>query len=142
MPNTIYETRRRNLQRLTQYLGAKTALALKLGITQAQISHWLREDGAQAARDIKEDSARDIEAAMGLTPGELDWPDGKRPDTAPLDSKLLAQCTSAVLLEAGKSGLTVPGEKVANLVTLAYAHALAHNGTIDQDYVRQLVQLL
>lgn len=57
---------------MTANLGAKQQLALKLNMTPPQVSHWLREPHRAGARKIHEDSAREIESALGLPPGDLD----------------------------------------------------------------------
>jgi DNA-binding transcriptional regulator YdaS (Cro superfamily) len=142
MPHSVYEIRRQNLLRLTQYLGAKQALALKLGVTPPVVSFWLKEPGAPSSRQIKEDSARAIEEAMGLSPGELDRPGGRAPSYAkPLDPKLLADSTRAVMDALQQAKRTVSAEKHGDLLAVVYAHA-AEQGYVDEDYARRLVSLL
>jgi hypothetical protein len=128
--STVYEIRRANLIRLTQEPGSKQALALKLNMTPAQVSHWLRIPGRYGARRLHEDHARQIENVLGLSPGELDTP----PDT-----ELLAQTTRAVFEEARDRNLGDP-VKLGNVVQLAYERA-RHVGRIDREHIRSLFNL-
>lgn len=150
MQNDIYARRRENLARLMIEPGAKTQLATKLDMTQPQVSHWLRDPKIASARKITEDSARAIERALKLPVGELDR--GPRSSgavveatpvtyTAPTDVELLTATTRAVLLEVGKLRGPQLADKVAGIVTLAYAHATDH-GELDTNYVHQLVKLM
>lgn len=136
---TVYEIRRANLIRLTQEKGAKQALALKLDMTAAQISHWLRAPDRPGARLIHEDSARQIEAALGLAPGELDVPHGTKRKRE-VDPELLALATRTVFEEARDADLGDPA-KLAEVVSLAYNQARV-TGVLDREYVRQLLALL
>lgn len=142
MTNSVFELRRQNLARLLKESGAKTALAVKLDMTPAQISHWLRNPKQESARLIHEESARAIEKVIGLAPGELDRdPDTPRPAAQrPVNADLLTETTRFVLSES-RAGKNTPLEKVADIVTLAYAHAVEH-GRLDEAYVRQLIRLM
>lgn len=169
MPNNVYEARRANLARLLAEAGAKVDLAARLGMTQPQISHWLRDPATSSARKITEDSARAIEVALRLPAGDLDKPGKGKPvnifelPPAPprqpstprppppkpaaaavskaIDTELLTETTRAVLLEVGKIRGPQLAEKVADVVTLAFAHATDH-GELDTGYVHQLVKLM
>lgn len=70
----VYETRRENLSRLLKEPGAKTQLAARLGASQSHITHLLKPPSAASARAIREETARQIEAIMGLAMGQLDQP--------------------------------------------------------------------
>lgn len=145
MVNSVYERRRVNLAARLRETGAKQALAIKLDMTAPQISHWLREPDKANARKIAEDSARQIEGALGLTPGELDRDHGALTVTPvqqqPVEAELLTATTRAVILEVGKLRGPAIAEKVAGIVTLAFAHAREH-GELDYGYVHQLVKLM
>lgn len=147
MANDIYDRRRRNLAALLQEVGAKTALAVKLDMTAAQISHWLRAPDKAGARQIKEDSARQIERAIGLQLGALDRDPDRSVESAsprngrPVDADLLAATTRAVLLEVQAIKGKPMIEKIANVVQLAYEHNSAH-GSLDERYIHDLVKLM
>lgn len=68
---SIYDIRRENLNHLTKEQGAKTQLALRLGVSQARITHLLKAEGPNARR-ITTDQARELEQIMGLSSGALD----------------------------------------------------------------------
>ena len=139
---TVYETRRANLARLLEPRGARTQLALRLGVTQSHVSHLLRPPAQKFARAIHEDMARQIETAMGLDPGQLDWPGGRRPaPVAVLDERLLAASMQAVLaaLPPGPN-TTERATKAATLVDLVYREARL-TGQVDPAHVAQLVRL-
>lgn len=154
---TTYEIRRVNLERLLEPRGAKTALAAKLGSTQANISHLLRKVGP-AQRLIHEDTARAIETAIGIEPGSLDWPGGVRPAGAAsalarnannrtaaalggeMDAALFRATTEAVLTAIQKHKVTPNNGKFASLVTLAYQRAVERGG-VDAAYIDNLLTL-
>jgi hypothetical protein len=71
---SVYDARRENLRARLEERGAKTALAVKLGVTQPFVSHLLRDPTEATARVIHEDLAKQIEEITGLQPGELDLP--------------------------------------------------------------------
>lgn len=135
---TVYEVRRANLIRLTQEPGAKQALALKLNMTPAQISHWLRAPGRGGARVIHEDSARRIEGVLGLAPGDLDLAPGVKRKRA-IDPELLALTTRTVFEEAKARNAGDP-QKLARIVSLAYERAQA-SGQLDREHIRTLLDL-
>jgi hypothetical protein len=145
MTGDVYEFRRRNLTELLKETGAKTALAVKLDMTQPQISHWLRDPKAPTSRPIKEDSARQIERAIGLSPGDLDRdPDAPaRPprSATSVNIELLTETTRAVLTEVGAAKGKQMIDKVSDIVSLAYEHAVTR-GSVDANYVHQLVKLM
>lgn len=142
--NTVYERRRANLAHLLREAGAKQQLAIRLDMTAPQISHWLRDPGKAGARKITEDSARQIEATLGLAPGALDTGTetkaARSAEEAP-DFTLLSEVARAVLHDVGRVKGPAMADKVAGVVTLAYSHALEH-GKIDPAYVSQLVKLM
>lgn len=152
----IYEIRRRNLARLLTESGAKVALAVKLDLTAAQISHWLRQPGERGARTIKEDAARRIENVMGLPLGALDKepspaskraivtppaPEAKPRNGSPVNHDLMAKTIRTVLLEVQNVKGKPMIDKVAEIATLAYERATDH-GELDESYVHTLVKLM
>lgn len=151
----IYEIRRRNLARLLTESGAKVALAIKLDVTGAQISHWLRQPGERGSRTIKEDVARRIENVMGLPLGALDKepspaskraimtaaPEAKPRNGAVVNHDLMAKTIRTVLLEVQNVKGKPMIDKVAEIATLAYERATDH-GELDESYVHTLVKLM
>lgn len=151
--NTVYERRRANLAHLLREAGAKQQLAIRLDMTAPQISHWLRDPGKAGSRKIAEDSARQIEGVLGLTPGALDREASTAaPAPAPafanstpggLDpsAPLLTEVTRTVLVEVGRLKGPQMAEKVADIVALAYGHA-SERGAVDHAYIATLVKLM
>lgn len=141
---TVYDVRRKNLTRLLTEKGAKTALAIKLECTQAHITHLLAEPGSRGAREIKEDTARQIELAIGLSPGELDREPGateRRRATPPNDPVLLEEAVRMVLAAAIEAHAKLASDKTAGIVRLVYEHSVLI-GRVDPAYVAQLVKLM
>lgn len=164
----VYETRRENLTKVLQHPGAKTQLATRLGTSQAHITHLLKPPSAASARQIREETARQIEQVIGLEPKALDRPADFVVNTAngvmvvevkksprrsteaftapganvelPLahQMSLLEAAVAAVVSTEGATGLAP--EKMAKLARMVFEHALA-SGSIDRTYVRNLVDV-
>lgn len=141
---TVYEARRENLAKLMAHKGAKTQLAERLGTTQAHITHLLKPTGAQSARPIHEETARQIEAAIGLPAGELDKGAvyaRPAPKLAPVDLDMLEHSVKAVLAEVAATHAKLTDEKTASAVRLVHDHSLAL-GHVDPAFVTQLIKLM
>jgi len=67
----LYTIRRENLGRWVSEKGAKTALAIALGVNPSRVSHMLKAEGP-GSRPIMEDTAHEIERALGKSPGAMD----------------------------------------------------------------------
>lgn len=145
--STKYPVRRANFTRLLNERGrgAQKALADKLGVSESYIGHLKSDPVLTGHRPIHEDTARKIEAAWGLTPGELDRDSMKnhrpgytpRPPGAPLNEALLEDAVRAVLSASAK----LTADKTAGIVRLVYEHATL-NGSVSQTYVEQLIRLM
>jgi hypothetical protein len=155
----VYETRRDNLTKLLEHKGAKTQLATRLGATQSHITHLLKPPTAASARQIKEETARQIEDAMGLPRGELDRPhqadviihgkngeptvvvEMKHTAPSPDEPALLEAVAAAVLAELERLKVKVSSEKTAGMMRIVYEHARS-SGHVDRALIATLVKLI
>jgi len=138
---SIYDFRRANLQRLLAERGAKTALAERLGSTQAFVSHLVRDPQKDNARQIHEDVARKIEVALLLQPGELDNPPGEISHIHPLqavDWDLLMLASSVVSQTAQANGIALTAEQHRRITGTVYKVA-PESGGPTSPAVRMLV---
>ena len=149
-PLSAQGIRRRNLQRLLRDRGTKVALAVRLGVSGAYITHLIT-DKQSYQKTIYEDTARAIEVALRLPEGDLDRPHTgdvqgvSVPHFAPVqptgqpvvDAAPLAQPLSSVLAQVK----TDDQQRLADIVTLAYRHNSAF-GALDDDYVVALAQVI
>lgn len=141
-PRSVYEIRRENLTGLLSEPGAKTALAIKLGVSQARITHLLKPSGP-GARPIHEDQARQIEQIMGLPPRALDHD----PNAPPVargngdNTALIEESVRAVIAAAAEAHAKLVAEKAAAIVRLVYEHSKPL-GYVDPAFVQQLVKLM
>lgn len=117
----LYELRRRNLTRLLEQRGpgVKQKLALALDMTPPQVSHWLRVPSKATARRIKENSARAIEAALGLEPGALDRNPEAPPDWTARDS-LMLDAMARVARAVEKTGIQATRSDMLELSRAVY----------------------
>lgn len=136
--DTVYDIRRRNLARLLKEFGAKTQLAIRLDMTPAQVSHWLRDPAQAHARLIHEDSARQIEKAIGLEAGSLDK-DPSAPAPPPKVDRLLIQAATAVVTAMIEHGEKPTLKRVSKLTETAYLYAKDY-GAVDEAFVQQIVK--
>jgi hypothetical protein len=133
---TVYELRRDNLNRLTEAPGRKTQLAIRLGVSQARVSHLLN-----GARRITTDQARELETILGLSSGELDSDQAQPmpPRGGAPDRDLMLAAVRAVGFAATDLGATLPADTIADLVGTVYD--LSKPGAIlAQPVVKALVQ--
>lgn len=70
----VSENRRDNLARLVKEAGGQVAFANLIGKDRNQVGQWLMDPEATGARNIGNASARQIENALGLASGSLDYP--------------------------------------------------------------------
>lgn len=70
-----HETRRRNLAVLVKEAGGQAALGAKINRTRNQVWQWTLPDDDKRGRNLSDDIARELEAAMGKPIGWLDIPD-------------------------------------------------------------------
>lgn len=70
----VSDNRRENLGHLVKRAGGQVAFANLIGKDRNQIGQWLMDPSATGARNIGNASARQIENALGLAVGSLDYP--------------------------------------------------------------------
>jgi hypothetical protein len=134
---TVYDIRRENLTRLLEPQGAKTALAIKLGYSNgSRVTHLLN-----ATRPIHEDTARAIENAIGLTPGELDREPGAPPVASHIDFDLLIDAVTVAIDYMRSEGLPADKAKATRLSKAIYAYA-KEAGSINVAAIRPLLKAL
>jgi hypothetical protein len=114
---TVYDVRRENLTRLLDGPGRKTQLAVRLGVSQARVSHLLKAGGPHARR-ITTDQARELETIFGLPAGALDADPSQPapPHAGAADKALLLASVRAVTLAAADLGVTLAPDVAADLV--------------------------
>lgn len=134
---TVYDTRRDNLRQLIKVWGGPTSLAKKLGHTNG--SYIAQLAGPHPRRDVSEKVAREIEAKLGLALGYLDQPHDRMPGKA--QNGDISACVRAVGGVLRDAGLKAEPDRYAILVQLAYDR-LQLTGHIDEQYIKQLVQLV
>jgi hypothetical protein len=163
----VHETRRANLTKLLEHKGAKTQLAERLGTNSSHITHLLKPPTAASARLIREETARQIEEVMGLTPGTLDKPPTGRPDltvttsrgTVVMETKppaaperdardfLFMQSAAfpplfeTALREVMDAMPGIGAEKTANMVRLVLENARL-SGQVDRNFIEALGKLI
>lgn len=138
---TIYEIRRANLRQLVKDWNGPANLAAKLGYKTA--SFLVQMTGPRPVREVSERTARQVEARLGLPPGWLDQQASSAPSGAPrqkLDERLLARVMQAISAVLEDSAATLRSDQLSSVTVLAYEHA-ALAGTIDEDYIKRLVEL-
>ena len=138
----ISEIRRQNLRVLMKRDGAGK-LSEQLGYRQSSFLSQMA--GPNPTRDITEKTARAYEKQLGLSPGDLDkpmvgvevQPTGSAEDMIALVLK--ATRTVGTVCEA--EGVTLPTHKFASLLVLVLKDAADHGGTVDEDRVKDMVEL-
>jgi hypothetical protein len=139
---TVFDLRRENLTRLLDGPGRKTQLAVRLGVSQARISHLLKGGGGPHSRRITTDQARDLESIFGLPAGALDL-DPARPEPsrggAP-DKALLLASVRAVTLAATDLGIPLAPDVAADLVSTV-ADLSKPGAILEQPVVKAMVAL-
>lgn len=137
----LYEVRRRNL---AEHLakrghGIKQKLAFDMGMTPPQISHWLKKPGSVGARKIHEDSARRLEAALGLMTGALDQDPSRVAAKLNADENLMLAAMTAVARCVMEGGIKADEQQILLWAKTVYMDAKAA-GHIDDAFVRRLVR--
>lgn len=135
-PKTVYDLRRENLKNRLEEPGAKTQLALKLGVSQARITHLVT-----GHRPVHEDTARQIEDALGLSPRELDRAPGAPPEGADVDMDLMVEATAVALEYMRTEGLPLDKAKAVKLTKAIYAYGKQAGG-INAQAIRPLLKML
>lgn len=133
----VYETRRANLRLLVAQYDGPTAFARRCGYRgPSYVSQML-----SGHRDIHEDTARKIEALLGLPARWLDEArHGAELAPAPVDSTVLGATSTALLALLQQHRIELSDEKLLRVYELAYRDATA-KGRVDEDYLRGLLRL-
>lgn len=137
MATNTYEIRLANLRLLIKQWDTVTALAKKLGHSNA--SYLVQVAGPNPRRKIGERVARDIEETLKLPDGWMDQPHANA-DTLHVEDEFLHDCIKMVMTCIRDLNLTFDSDKVAKLARFAYKHAKA-TGAVDKQDVMQLIDI-
>lgn len=138
---STYDVRRENLARLLEHPGAKTQLAVRLGVSQARVSHMLRDPALPNSRRITTDQARELEQIMDLPKGALDVdPAQPSPPHAGASAPMMAATVRQVLRAIAEEGATLDADTTADLVA-AVCDLTRPGELVPLPTVRQLVRL-
>ena len=156
----VSENRRDHLARLVKEAGGQVAFANLIGKDRNQIGQWLMDPTATGARNIGNASARQIENALGLAAGSLDYPADIAPDSPltpsgernplrglachfqTLDASILLEAERWVMIfEAADGAKWAPLRRMQKLADV-YARIVADGGLLSEehhaDYMREL----
>lgn len=131
----IEQTRRANLRKLVADSCGPTLLAQRLGYRNP--SFIVQMTGPSPIRDVSEQTARRIEASLGLPPLTLD-----REEQPAADSSLVVDVIRAVGSTLESENISLPPSRFADLVALAYLDATEHSNRTRADHIKALVRLL
>lgn len=124
MIKSVYEIRRENFRQvLADQGGSQAELAKRLHKSPKQVGAWLGKVGKQKPPDMQEDTARNIEEALGLNRYWMDIDHAAVSQSMGLDTGRLAlmiECMEGALLDSKRE--LEPGRK-ARILTLLYADA-------------------
>lgn len=147
----VTENRRDNLARLVKEHGGQVALSALIDKDRNQIGQWLMEPGATGARNIGNASARQIENALGLPVGSMDYPHdslngsdtatGRESTPLPALASHSQQLDADIMLVAWrwvKAFQTAEGEKWSELQRMQaladiYSEIVADGGTLSDE---------
>lgn len=134
------EVRRGNLRKLMEKETA-TAISKRLGYKFP--SYLSQLAGPNPTREITEKTAREFEKKLALKPGALDKTDA--PAVSPVTDDVTALVSDVIRLVgavcAGEK-VSLPTDKLADVIALAYQDAADHGGQPREHHVRQVVRLL
>lgn len=136
----VQQNRLINGRAAIQRAGGVAAVARKMGYRNA--SYLVQIFGPNPTRQPTEKRCRQIEDALGLSPGLLDQapaPVVSLPTTKPLDQSDLARVIELVGKIAQEESVSVAPERFARLVAMAYDDG---PGAVTESRLRQVVQLL
>lgn len=136
--NSVLDIRIQNLKWLSAQWGGPTSLAKKLKLSGGSYICQLMA----GTRPVTEKTARKFEAQLGLATGWLDQDHGGGTVRAvALDDALLARTITLVSATMNESGVTLPPEKLAEVVSWVYDDA-SKSGQLNEALVRRVVGLL
>lgn len=136
---TINDVRRSNLRKLVIKYEGMNALARQLGLNRgAYISQLLTEN---PIRVISEKTARKWEKTLGLAEGWLDSTPAPAPVAPVLDTGLLTEVVKTVVEGLQQTGVNLPPARLADLISMQYADAVAA-GKLDIGRLNTILSLL
>lgn len=139
-PATVNETRVANLRKLIQEHNGPSALAKKLGYSNA--SFIVQMTGPNPMRSVTEKTARSFEKKLGLSTGALDQP---QRDTTPAASAQMPLAVDVIRL-VGRvledEGVSLPPVKFADLVAFALTESVEQQRIATPDQVKRVVRLM
>lgn len=140
MTNDIFSNRRANLRDLIDQWHGPLALSKKLGYSNA--SFVVQMAGPNPNREVTEKTARKIEQTLGLPPGWMDEPAGRKGLAGKVDTSLVAVAIRAVMQTAEEEGVKLSPTKLGDIVALVYADAESNNEVIRADYIRNIIKII
>lgn len=136
----IVEIRRTNLRALMQKETA-TAISKRLGYKFP--SYLSQIAGPNPTREITEKTAREFEKKLALKPGALDVPPGGPATAVSGDvTTLVADVIRVVGSVCAGEKVTLPMDKLADVIALAFQDAADHGGQPREQHVKALVKLV
>ena len=142
-PANVNETRLANLRRLIQEHNGPSALAKKLGYTNA--SFIVQMTGPNPMRSVTEKTARSFEKKLGLPTGALDQPQAQEAPTMPAASAQMPLAVDVIRL-VGRvledEGVNLPPVKFADLVAFALTESVEQQRIATPDQVKRVVRLM
>lgn len=117
------DVRRENLARLVAEVGTQRAVSERLGKDKNQIGQWLTAPGKANARNISDETARELERAFGKP---LAWMDYDHMSSPPLrlDPEIVASSLRLVRLAFLNLGLEFDNEEDGVPVAYAYEYLI------------------
>lgn len=148
----VSENRRDNLARLVKDAGGQVAFANLIGKDRNQVGQWLMDPEASGARNIGNSSARQIENALGLATGSLDYPAYATPDSPltpagernplsplashfqKLDPAILLQAEHWAMIFEAADGIKWPPLRRMQKLADVYARIVADGGMLSEEH--------
>lgn len=134
----LSEVRRDNLRALMQKETA-TAISKRLGYKFP--SYLSQLAGPNPSREITEKTAREFEKRLALPAGYLDRKHGQ-PAPADETTTLVADVIRVVGSVCAGEKVSLPMDKLGEVIALAYQDAADHGGAPREPHVRALVKLV
>lgn len=127
----------RNVRTLINQWGGPTSLAKKLRLSGSSYLAQL----TSGHRPITEKTARKIEAQLGLATGWLDADHDATTRSVRLDDTLLTRTITLVAAVIEETHVTVPPDKLAEIVSWVYEDA-SETGNPSEALVRRIVAIV
>ena len=142
----LADTRRANVRALVKANGGTTAVSKRLGYRNA--SFLSQQLGPKPTREVTEKTARALEEEFKLAPGSLDLAADAPPAVetsagGAISTALVADVIRLVGTALEAEGVQAVGPaKFSELVALAFADTMDHQGQPREQHVRTLARLL